>query len=772
MKFRSNWPLILLLLVAAVLGVRLAWIFTRSAIGWQPHLDQWADIAAHMARIERTALSRQEPESQGRFWLNEVAGIETSDDPQLAMGAAWMLDAPQFGFSSRHVRMKKSRHPSLPTLWNPEIDFEAIRVLSDDFESLCHDECLAQIETAIRLDSDNVELWRARALLAFRTKFASRDLEPRRDDWLSVLDECAKHDPGNALYDYLAAVQLWSSSAQYGYEDDGYVLKVKNKATFVQCNARLTAGLAKPHLKFGTDGYVATMEFLDESSTAHSAHLAAAGSRQIDSRATNLMHRIMRWQSVQRDTEKREENFDAAVACVRKVLRISEQMSESGNYPNLIWQKLFLRQWSLANLDVMNKDHPNLLDADEAEKVAVDFGQVQLDMLVLQEVAKRLEAEAGKGNGAHPMLTVLLMVTAQMLVIATLGMALLSGVFGLVFGKTSDERVEMGWLRHVAVWFVGFGVSFLILGMSPAEVVSPAVQKWFLGGLVWLGFAVAMLGLLFLTRKRFPLPLGQFAVLAATMTLPIVVGMHFSAIVDLVVSAFARLHPIVSIAIFLACGWVCWKSVRLIGAFVQSDSLSVQGKVAVCVVLLVIALIAFPVGARAAVVANEFEVKAWISPNVWNEAEALQITPAELQSGMQLGSKWVWAFIQWQTHYGAIFAPLMAIGMLLIWHLRRRARRFEGGYREIFRSQKRSQIRQAGKVIASSCAVAALVFSLVYLSSTPIVADGMERYYQVHHKRLVNPSHGHDEREVATAQVKSDESLMTKLKAEIAERNR
>ena len=53
-----------------------------------------------------------------------------------------------------------------------------------------------------------------------------------------------------------------------------------------------------------------------------------------------------------------------------------------------------------------------------------------------------------------------------------------------------------------------------------------------------------------------------------------------------------------------------------------------------------------------------------------------------------------------------------------------------------------------------------------------IVADSMETYYRVHHERLVNPSHTWDEIEATTVQIKSDESLMTKLKAEIAERNR
>jgi hypothetical protein len=779
MKIRSNWPLILLVLIAAVLAVRLAWMLTRSATGWRPQLDQWTNIAASMVRIERTTLSDKEPETQARFWLHEVENVEgVNNDPQVAMGAAWMMDAPQLGFIRRHVRMKEGLDvPGIPASWRRELDDETIGELIEEFESHCHHECLTETETAIRLDSDNVELWRARALLAFRPRLMSLDLKPRRDDWLSVLDECATHDPGNALYDYLAALHLWNSSADYDWEEDGYTLKMKDEETFMQGDARLSAGLIKPHLNFGTKGFAATLAFLEESSITRSDHVTAAESRQIEGRATTLMYGIVRWQSVRRDIEKRKEDFDAAIVAVRKVLRISEQVTESGNYPNLTTPKLILRQWSLANLKDMNKDHPKLLDAEEAEKVSVEFSQVQLDLKVLEEVEKRLKAEAGKDSGAELMLTIFIMVTAQMFTIATLGMALLSGLLALVFGKASNERVEMGWLRHSVAWLGGIGVSFAILGMCPAEIVSPGVQSWFLCTLIWIGFALITLRLLYLVQKRFQLPWAQFAVLAAIMTLPIVVVVliiHLSTTLDLGVSAIARLPPAVTIASFPLFAWLCWKSIRLIVAFAQTDVLTRRRKFLACGVLFLLALITIPAGtALSSIISDEVEVKAWISPTVWEEAEALQITPTELQSEMQIAdAKWVWAFIQWQAHNGACAALLIVVGMLLIWHLIRGARRFEGGCRDILRCQKRSQIRQAGNVITRSCVVASLVFSLFYLGSTPIVANSVDLYYRIHHERLVNPSHIWDEIEVATAQIKSDESLMMNLKADIAERNR
>ena len=129
---------------------------------------------------------------------------------------------------------------------------------------------------------------------------------------------------------------------------------------------------------------------------------------------------------------------------------------------------------------------------------------------------------------------------------------------------------------------------------------------------------------------------------------------------------------------------------------------------------------------------------------------------------MQLtDAKWTWALIQWQAYQGTIITPLIAIGILLLWHMIRRARSFKDGYRAILRFHKRSQIRHAGSAIAGSCAVMSLVILAVYLSSAPIVADRAETYYRVHHEHLINPSHTWNEINVATAQIKADDTLVS-----------
>lgn len=453
MKIRTVWPMLLLLLFVGVLGTRLAWTLTTSETGWRPHLDQWGKVASDLFGIEHPALSDQPPKQQAEFWFHEVETVEQANhDPMLAMGAAWMLDAPQYGFIQHHVRMKEDLDfPGIPASWRRELDWETIGTLSEEFESLCREECLAKMDTAIRLDGSNAELWRARALLLFQTKSMSMESEPRREDWLATLDECATRDPENALYDYLAALGLWASSAEYDWEEDGYILKVENEETFERGNAHLASGLTKPHLKSGVKGYAATLAFLEETSVTKVDHLTAAGSRQIDGRVNNLLYRIMRWQSVQLDVQKREENLEAAVAALQSVLRISDQITEAGNYPNLATPKLVLRQWSLANLEDMHEDYPDLFNADEAERVSSESATVQFDLKVLQEAGKRLAEKAGTSVSTEvstgtvvtlpkKLLAVFVMVAAQMLVIVTVGMAVVSWLGARLCGASGDDE--------------------------------------------------------------------------------------------------------------------------------------------------------------------------------------------------------------------------------------------------------------------------------------------------------------------------------------------
>ena len=206
MKTHSRWFLAVLLFCTLILGARTVWILSASPIGRELYLTQWKTALGSLLGIQKSKLGDQLPSSQAHFWLDQVREVEEdciSADPKmmakLAMGAAWVLDSPEYGFIRDYVRVKDDLKDSgLPISWRTELDEEAIAPLVENFESLCGNECLRQATKATRLDSENPQLWRARALLLFQFNPFGIDgstLSPRQDDWLAVLDECAAHDP-------------------------------------------------------------------------------------------------------------------------------------------------------------------------------------------------------------------------------------------------------------------------------------------------------------------------------------------------------------------------------------------------------------------------------------------------------------------------------------------------------------------------------------------------------------------------------------------------
>ncbi len=771
MKIRKLWPLYVLLIAVGLPGARLAWRLTTSELGWMPHLEQWANGAASIIGVERREFSNLDPAEQATFWLNEVERIgSANDDAEMAMGAAWMLDSPQFGFIRRHVSMKDDvGYPGLPASWRRELDHQTIAAMVEEFELLCRDECLGWIARAVRLDDANVELRRARALLLFQTRFISFDSEPRQDDWLSVLDECARVDPDNALYDYLAALHLWTSSADHDWEEGGYVLNIEDKDRFEDGNMRLAAGHGKPHLKFGTEVYAATFEFLKETSVSRSDYLKAVGSRQIDNRATSLLYLIMRWVSVQKDAEQRADRLDAAIGAVRSVLAISAQVSPTGNYANLLTPRLILRQWSLANLVNMHEDHPDLVSADEAAIASKQLAEVQLELKILEEVYGRMAPTVSDN-----LLSVMLMASAQMLVIVCIGIALMSALISLLFGRGGNsDQSTAGWLSHIGAWVVALGVSFIVLGMFPAEIVSASVQTWLVCGAIWVGFGAVYLGFLHLLRRRFKLPAGQVAGLVFVTSLPMIAVAQAANIMDLVVAGNARLLSVNSIALILFLAVTCWTSFHFLRKFVQNQNLTRRRKLLAVEVVFLIALVAVPAGTVLGMMTHEIETSAWISPTVWRAAQGLHFDAEELQIAMKMEeARWAWALIQWLSHHGPVVAPLMAVVIVMVCHLIRRAVRVEGGPRQILRSQKRCELRQSGKTIASSCVVAAVVFLALYLAATPPVVDMMDNYHRVHFARMTQPARAWEEIAERTVEVRADKETMSRLQSEIDDRNR
>jgi hypothetical protein len=293
--------------------------------------------------------------------------------------------------------------------------------------------------------------------------------------------------------------------------------------------------------------------------------------------------------------------------------------------------------------------------------------------------------------------------------------------------------------------------------MFPAETVSTNVQTWLVCGAIWMGFASLLLGFLYLFGRRFELPVGQVATLATVTALPLIAFVHAAALMDLVVAGAAAFHPIISAALLVLFAAICWAACRCLWQFARNENLTRRRKLLAVGVVFLIALVAVPASAPLGVMTGDIETQAWIAPTVWPEARDLHLDAEELQRAMRLeDSRWAWAFIQWQARHGEVVTPLIAVAILMIWHLMRRARRVEGGLRRILRSQKRCELRLSGMCAAGSCIVASLFFLLPYLGMAPAVADMLDARDRIHYERMARPSHAWEEIREMSAKVRSD----------------
>jgi hypothetical protein len=100
-----------------------------------------------------------------------------------------------------------------------------------------------------------------------------------------------------------------------------------------------------------------------------------------------------------------------------------------------------------------------------------------------------------------------------------------------------QEKARLGPWRHAVAWLVGYGLTFVVLGLAPAEVISPGVQAW----IAAIAAGSAVVGLLawlvwFAYRRRLQFSLRALFVL--TFAVALVCGIAF---VDIDASDLAEL---------------------------------------------------------------------------------------------------------------------------------------------------------------------------------------------------------------------------------------
>lgn len=516
--YQGAWCLSLVVLVALLL--RLALTASRTEIGWESTRNQWRDAAVGWAGLGQQPIAVSFPRRQAEFWLAESSSIEAKypREADILIGAAWTLDSSCSGFYGQHL--KQSEFATIAPQFGMSLDFDAIHRAEDEFELMCRDRCLELAARATSLEPHDVRWWQARALLLFRVHSGGADWEARQDSWSEVLDDCARHDPDNSLYDYLATLQLWQRAGSLEWEDDGYGFDVQDHEMFLEGLQRLETAQSKPLLLFGESGFTAVTKFLRCSSLSQLNQADVASHRLTSFRESMFFYRLWRWLEARADTAKRDNDLEAEITSLQQALQFVNQFEQADETAALEVSLTFygLQLESMKRLQRLHEVSNSNARSDDLHLVE-RATKLLTDRAILARALQDWASERGENKVQAAMICSTVSLVSALLLLELGVMA-----FAVSWLLVATPQRGLGVLQHSAAWVVGYGLTFIVLGVAPAEAIGRPLQTTIAYGLV-LAILILIAGFIvwtvygFLKRRKFQFSLMNLMVVTLASSL-------------------------------------------------------------------------------------------------------------------------------------------------------------------------------------------------------------------------------------------------------------
>jgi hypothetical protein len=322
----------------------------------------------------------------------------------------------------------------------------------------------------VRRDPENAEWRRTQALLQFASPlYSTSGACSRSDDWLKVLNAGGAVDAENALYDYLAALELWRTSAEYDFDAtlDGYVLTIRASDQFEEGILRFERGMQKPRLQFGERGLSAVTAFLETTALSHPDQAEVAIHRLLKLRATRIPHQLFGWQIARGAEAERGGSKDAAASPWRLRIRLTDQIDAGGESLAFEGQFPMMRASAAKNLLELGEKHSDLLtgaDRDELRTI-----QVKADTRL--ELLKTAFARWPAAKSPTPIKVTEAAFIAVIALRSALVCAFAAFVGWTVLQLRKSKELNIGrpfglW-RHAAAWLVAYGLTWSLIQLLP-----------------------------------------------------------------------------------------------------------------------------------------------------------------------------------------------------------------------------------------------------------------------------------------------------------------
>lgn len=684
-------------LLFLILLLRFLWITSHTETGWETVSQSWRDATVGLVAGEYQPIGFREPADQAAFWLTETDRIVAQDpkNPELMMGTALLLAEPGPDFELRHT------HPAGGTSVSGLCP-GAINASISTFDSLCHPRCLALAQKATELEPNELRWWRLRAALLFvGQRYDERQSLNRVPDWLAVLEECRRHDPNNALYDYLAASHYWMNALDYSTANAnpstptpspsfGNVVAasvappvpVIDQAKYNRGWKHLLNGLPKP---FCSDGGTSrppmlVLNVLRRSVVYHAEHYyIVSGSHPVS--AINTIRDI--WQVIEVRTQQLDAkgNIADALALLRQSQRMLDQCARYTTNDDADFHITSLRLSLSSAMKTFVEKHPQVVSAEEAARVKANAEKAEDNLSALRDATIRLEIQRTPPDAPSLFLASVLAGAAA----STLPLLLFVGAIACITARrlrSDDERdaAGLGVVRCSIAWLVGCLATFVTFGMAPAGIIPEAVQNWLFPGMIALFVAL------------------------------------------------------------VAC-WICWKvAVR------RKFQFSIR------FLLLVTAIWAVLLGLLKTCDALPGNFSDLHAPEIFVPAKAFYGTDARLceQQMVRMYGRWSYALHQWRLYQGPLTSAALALAIIAFWH------KVRLGKISVTTVRNRWGHRFAG--VGRPMLVVAALWMLAYLWLAPTAIQSIEREYQTNLAYIEKPQEYTDALKKTMTQIREEPS--------------
>lgn len=778
---QHSWITYVLTAVVAIATMRMVMVQGTSSIRWRVQWETFVPLALGTLSIESPPLGERYPSEQAQYWLRQTENLNSDSDPELIAGGAWVLSNPDTRFWRNFVR----RNPDLlsgsgiPIGMTFQLDSESIAEATRQFHELARNRCVELSDLRVRLEPDNIEAWRMRALLAFEHDGVGNELKPRRADWEAVLSECEQHDPTNSLYAFLAANQCWNESAKRewrGNADLKDTLLVHNDARFEDGVRHLNAGLQKAELSFDTSHNAALFRFLDVSDADVTDRVEHVGCLSVGHYIRGSLLELYRWKQAKLNQHVASGNVVAAENTFLEIEAMFDHLSRSDRSLDLRIMSLQLKRSAYATYREFVDQHTPFVTAIDRATVQHHLDNARRDSEVLNRaIAKVNEQVADKvpvsqkpqpfnGEFAIALLMIVVSTTASLLFLSPIMTGLLAAA-GRLCGKGQLGTSPPSWLTpHLASWLMSLCLTSIALGMFPARIISATGQSRVLlslcGLCVAIGIAMLMSALSRYTAiKHRTLTAHLFGATLLLSTIAI-----WPDAVDFAMRLFVKLHPIASIAGGALFIWLAYTGVGSALRFFKSPQTTRHAKVVAATVTLSTAtLLATGLGILRA---NGLPNLDLFQPIAGQEADRMGLSADGIKELMNVDpTSLIWVFLQWFAHGGPIVTAIMAFAISIGWMLSR--------------SKPPHDLLNTGPFpwrsrIATTCSIHAryaLHLSLAVLAATlfllPATVNKPLTRYEHWRAVLEDPEQTQQRVDLLILQIRSDPAAMTEIETEI-----